>query len=162
MSSNTEEEAIAEWMNSLGFTFDEETDLWLDDLSCEYTQRAAKVFYNAFQNHISTLKAEYEESCKLYESAFRRSLDAINDSHKEEIQFREEAMKKKYEEKVREARADEVAMFFQKFEKTEDIGSTPSDLITGEAWIDAEVEDIEQYFDDRLRTLTQPPKEGKR
>lgn len=61
------------------------------------------------------------------------------------LKFREDA-----------AREDEIAMFFQKFEKHEDIGSTPSDLIQPESYFEADIEEVAEYFDERLAQLTTP------
>lgn len=52
-----------------------------------------------------------------------------------------------------EARQDELALFARTFIKEESIGSTPSDLITAEPYIEADTDEIIAHVDTRLEQL---------
>lgn len=78
--------------------------------------------------------------------------------HQEKGLTRQEALtaiRQEVERICLEKQIEEVAMFFQRFEKHEDIGSTPSDLVFSEAFYEGDIEDVAAYFDERLTKLNE-------
>jgi len=65
----------------------------------------------------------------------------------------ESRMQRRADEAANYARIIELAMFARKFVKQEDLGSTPSDLMQGDSYIDADGSEMIDYIDDRLEAL---------
>lgn len=76
------------------------------------------------------------------------------------FEYAGKALKELVAKEVAAARRNELALFAQKFIKEDSVGSTPSDLVQPEPYIEADDDEIIAYVDERLAQLAQKPKEG--